>query len=195
MKYLYYILIILVLGSGGFLLSEWLQSKRETKINANAEIVLEKMKKVAKLVTVEAYFSEMYDYKDFYSFDWSIFRKKALIRVRAKVSAGVNLEQAKFTTFPEQKLLKISNIPPAAIISMDHDIDYYDITEGTFNSFSKDDFNRINNDAKTHIRNTAEKSQILPQARRQALDLLRGYTDILEISGWKVEIDSSQLVQ
>lgn len=193
MKYLSYILAMLLLVGGGFFFARWWQSKQEQMISANAEIILDKMKKVAKLVTVEGYFSEMYDYKDFYNFDWSIFRKKALIRVQAKVSAGVNLEKAKFTAFPEQKLLRISNIPAAEILSIDHNIDYYDITEGTFNSFSKDDFNKINNDAKVHIRGTAEKSHLLQQARRQSLDLLRGYTDILELSGWKVEIDSTQM--
>ena len=39
-----------------------------------------------KLVTIEGHVSEMYGYKDHHSFDFGIFRKKALIRVNTKIS-------------------------------------------------------------------------------------------------------------
>jgi hypothetical protein len=40
---------------------------------------------------------------------------------------------------------------PVELISLDHTLDYYDISEGTFNSFSAEDYNKINNDVKEHI--------------------------------------------
>ncbi|MBK9982670.1 MAG: DUF4230 domain-containing protein [Saprospiraceae bacterium] len=45
----------------------------------------------------------------------------------------------------------ISGMPPAEILSVDHDLDYYDLSEGFFNSFSTEDYNKINADAKDFV--------------------------------------------
>lgn len=177
----------------GYLISDWIHTRAEKRISTNNEIILEKVKKVAKVVAIEGYFSEMYDYKDFYNFDWSIFRKKALIRIKARVSVGVNLEKATFTADEKTKTLYIKNIPRPEILSIDHDIDYYDITEGTFNSFTPEDFNKINENAKEQIRQTASKSDLFSQAARQVEDVVNTFKVFAETAGWKVEIDSIPL--
>jgi len=178
----------------GYLISDWIHTRTEKRISSNSEIILEKVKKVAKVITIEGYFSEMYDYKDFYNFDWSIFRKKALIRVKARVSVGINLEKATFTADEKSKTLYIKNIPKPEILSIDHDIDYYDITEGTFNSFTPEDFNKINEDAKEHIRQTALKSDLFSQAGHQVEDVVNTFKVFAETAGWKVEVDTIPLI-
>ena len=59
----------------------WVWGKRsqffENQQHVSASVVVEKMEKVLKLVTVEATLSEIYNYKDFYSYDISPLRKKA----------------------------------------------------------------------------------------------------------------------
>lgn len=190
MKYIAVILGMLIMLGAGYLLSDYISNMREKKVQASSEIMLERVKKVSKLVSVEGYFSEMYNYKDFYNFDWSIFRKKALIRVKAKVSVGVDLQKAKFELDSKSKLLTISDIPAPEIISIDHDIDYYDITEGTFNSFTAQDFNKLNENAKEHIRSMALKSDLMQQSRRQTNEVINTFKLFAETGGWQVRVDT-----
>ncbi|HQW11526.1 MAG TPA: DUF4230 domain-containing protein [Saprospiraceae bacterium] len=193
-KYLILFFGMILMVVLGYLISDWIHTRTEKRISSNSEIILEKVKKVAKVITIEGYFSEMYDYKDFYNFDWSIFRKKALIRVKARVSVGINLEKATFTADEKSKTLYIKNIPKPEILSIDHDIDYYDITEGTFNSFTPEDFNKINEDAKEHIRQTALKSDLFSQAGHQVEDVVNTFKVFAETAGWKVEVDTIPLI-
>ena len=48
------------------------------EVTEESKILLEKIKTVSKLVTVEGYFSEIYDYQEYWGYDLSPFRKKSL---------------------------------------------------------------------------------------------------------------------
>ena len=109
------------------------------------------------------------------------------MRVTATVSAGYDLEQVKMEVDGKARLLRIGPMPAPSILSIDHKIDYYDISEGVFTSFSPSDYNQINEKAKELIRQKAQV-QLLPAAREQAsktFDLLRS---MLEGAGWKLEL-------
>ncbi len=152
----------------------------------NAEVLLERMQSVAKLITVEGYFSEIYDYKDYWRYDLGMFRKKALLRVRAKVSVGYDLGNISIEALPENRTIVISNLPDPTILSIDHDIDYYDIQEGVFNSFSESDYTKLNRRAKTYIEEKARSSDLLLSAEKQGNDLLDLMRFMAESAGWKV---------
>lgn len=190
MKYLFGIISVLVAVGAGFLFSQWLHQRSEDKATVSSQVLLEHVKDVSKFVTVEGYFSEIYNYKNYYNYDWSIFRKKALVRVRARVSMGIDMEQVKFEMNHERKILTIGPIPAPTIISLEHDTDYYDITEGTFNSFSTEDFNKINQDTKEYIRKRALESDLVPRANARTSETIQTIRILAETAGWKVEIDS-----
>ena len=186
MKYLAGIFTMLLIFACGFFLSRWLQLRQAEKESIKSEVILTRIKEVAKLVTVEGYFSELYNYKNFYNYDWSIFTKKALIRVKARVSMGVDMNKVKMTFDNEARTLTISKLPTPEIISIEHDLDYYDITEGTFNSFSPEDFNKINKDAKDYIQKIALKSDLPAKADLQSHKALETIKLVAESAGWKV---------
>ena len=168
-----------------------LRANRNTE--AAATVPLERIQTVAKVVTVEGYFSELYNYKDFYAYDWWIFRKKAILRVKAKVSAGYDLSGLAFDVQPDQNLIIIRNIPDTPqIISIDHQLDYYDISEGAFNAFSETDYNKINKNAKSFIEEKARQSDLLPKAKEQGIEMLELIRFIAESAGWKVQMDRFQ---
>ncbi len=150
-------------------------------------VLLERIKTVAKLVTVEGYFSEIYDYKSYWGYDFSPFRKKALVRVKAKVSVGYDLEQMKIEAQPDQKRILISNLPDPEIISIDHDLDYYDISQGSFNTFTSEDYNKINASAKELIEKQARTSDLFITAEEQSNDMLEMIRFMVEGSGWTLE--------
>jgi len=153
-----------------------------------AMVMLERIRSVMKMVTVEGDYSELHTHTEILNkYYMPFWDKKMIMRVTATVSAGYDLEQVKMEVDGKARLLRIGPMPAPSILSIDHKIDYYDISEGVFTSFSPSDYNQINEKAKELIRQKAQV-QLLPAAREQAsktFDLLRS---MLEGAGWKLEL-------
>lgn len=179
--------IITAVALAVFFTTRYFYTAGKVTAEEQSQVLMEKIKTVAKLITVEGYFSEIYDYKDYWGYDLSPFRKKALIRVKAKVSVGYDLSKMSIEAIPEKKLLIISDLPDPAIISIDHDLDYYDITEGSFNSFSEADYSMMNRNAKEKIRQAAVSSDLLLAAEEQGNKMLGLVKFMVEGAGWQLQ--------
>lgn len=181
------LLLLLAFALGGWLTYRYFVPKT-AEATENSTVLLEKIQEVAKLITVEGQFSEVYTYSEYQGYFSLLWDKKVLVRVRATVSAGYDLNDLKIEADPLTHTLRIGPVPEPEILSVDHTLDYYDITEGLFASFTPEDYNRINQRAKDFIRDRAMQSVLLPAAREQGdkmIDLMRF---IAENAGWKVEI-------
>ena len=64
------VVLLLVFGAGMFVSKNWLKWPEKTVIEQQTAL-LEKINQVNKLVTIEGVYSEIYDYKDYYGYDWS----------------------------------------------------------------------------------------------------------------------------
>jgi hypothetical protein len=191
-KYLIIILIILfAIGIAWY--SGFKASFFEKKSTLTQEVVMEQIKNVVKLGTVEVYFSEIYNYKEHYGPDLSFFTKKALIRVKAKILAGFDLEKINVKVDETTKTVKIENLPEPQILSIEHDLDYYDITEGMFNSFTTEDYNKMNNQAKVYIKNVALKTNLMQNAKKQLNSHLQVLNMLMSSYGWKLEVENLKL--
>lgn len=180
--------LFVVFGLGIFAAKKYYQFG-ETVSKQNSQVLLERMKSVAKVVAVEGYFSEIYTHEDYYNFDLSPFRKKALLRVKAKVSVGYDLESMKIEANDVTKIISISNIPDPKILSIDHDVDYYDIQEGTFNSFTEQELTDLNRRAKKFIEEKAKSDELglLPAAEEQKLKMIESIKMIANTAGYEVK--------
>jgi len=189
MKKLFYLLLVLAVAVAGgyFGMRYYLNEKAVTVVDASGTVLLEKVQRVAKMITVEGYFSELYDHKDYYSYDISIFRKKAILKVTGKVSIGYDLEKMEFDVNPTTRELVIRYFPDPEVLSIDHDVSYYDIQEGLFNTFEPEDLTKLNTAAKNLIREKANNSDLMLQAEDQANDIRELITFIAEESGWTVK--------
>jgi hypothetical protein len=172
----------------GFWVNRWFNGSK-TKSSENAAVLLERIKNVCKLITVEGYFSEVYDYTDYWGYDLPGFRKKALIRVKARVSAGFDMSKVKIDTDSVQKIVRISNVPEPTILAIDHDLDYYDISQSSFNRFKAEDYTRLNKKAKDSIADKANESELLQSAKLQGNKMLEVVRTMGESMGWRVEIE------
>lgn len=189
-RYLLYLALLVFLAGGiWWLNTEWAK-RSKVQTTQNATILLERIQKVAKLTTVEGYFSELYENRSFQYFDIYPFQKKVLVRVKAKVSAGYDLEPLSVETDEPNKTIWINALPEPMILSIDHDLDYYDISEGFFTSFSEADYNKIQSEAKELIRKKASESSLLAEATAQGDDFLEMIRLIVESSGWQLKIRS-----
>lgn len=190
MRWIVKLLLVLLLIAGGLILGLYWGSQVGTpKAEENTSVVVEKIEKVAKLITVETHLSEIYSYKDYYNYDWSWLRKKALLRVNAKVSAGYDLKKLNIKVDSKTKTIHIGPMPQVEILAVDHSLDYFNIEEGVFNSFTPQDYNKINANAKDYIKKIAGQNEVLQQAAAQENTMIEmmatmargmGYTLVVE---------------
>ena len=143
------------------------------------------------MITVEGTFSNIHQYNDSYWSDISILRKKALIRVHAKVSVGYDLKKASFELDADQKILRVQNLPEPEILSIDHDLEYYDIQEGMFNSFSEEELTSIGNVAKKKLEKAALNGPLLQEARAEGIESLEIIKLLVEQAGWRFEVQNN----
>ena len=181
--YLLVLVAVFLLGGG----VAYRLFKTEDHVERDSTVLLEKIEEVYKLITVQGQFSEIYNYSEYQGYFTLLWDKKALVRVRATVSAGYDLKQITTRADSLTRTIYISALPQPQILSIDHTLDYYDISNGLFTSFSPQDYNRINADAKEMIRKKAEPV-LLPAAARQADKVMEMIRFMVESAGWKLVI-------
>ncbi len=185
-----FLAILIAFLVGGWL--SWRYFSSGPKSVEDSSVLLEKIQAVAKLSTVEGTFSEIYNYSEYQGYFTFFWDKKILVRVRATVSAGYDLERLQMEADPVTKTIRISGLPKPEILSIDHTLDYYDISEGLFASFSPEDYTRINQRAKDLIRDNALKSKLLTEADEQGAKMLDLMRFMVEGAGWKLQIGGAE---
>ena len=187
-KLLYFLLLLLAVGLGLFLGSRsFFDFRTESVVQAEGTVLLEKVQRVAKMITVEGYFSELYDHKEHYWYDISPLRKKAILKVAAKVSIGYDLQKMEFEVKPLERVLTINYFPDPEVLSIDTDVSYYDLQEGLFNQFDEEGLTQLHVKAKELIRQKANNSDLMLQAEDQANEIRDLIYFIAEESGWTVK--------
>ncbi len=167
-----------------------------SKVKTESSVLLERFKEVFKLVFVEASFSELYNQKDYYWLDISPFRKSAIIRIQAKVTAGVNMDSSKISLDELNKTIRLQFDPQPVILYMEHSLDYYDLQQGTFNSFSSSELTDLEGRAKELIRVKAAQSDLLLRAASKRDEMIKILNQFVQSIGWKlVVIDSVKNVE
>ena len=78
------------------------------------------------------------------------------------------------------------------LLALEHDLDYYDIQEGIFNTFTKEDYNKLNANAKDFIRQKAQESKLFDQASLQKNKLYEMIRLLVESAGWQLEIQDKE---
>lgn len=180
------LVLVAVFALGGWLTYRYFVP--QSRSTEDATVLLEKIQAVTKLITVEGQFSEIYNYSESDGYILNLWDKKVLVRVRATVSAGYDLERLNIEANPATRTIHMSALPEPQILSIDHTLDYYDISEGYFTSFTPEDYNRINQRAKDLIKEKAAESKLMPAAREQADKMLELIRFMVESAGWKLVI-------
>ena len=177
---------------GYIFFKEYIIPKRTTI--QDSTIVVEKVNKILKLVTVEGKFSEIHQHTEYYGYDISPLRKKALIRVNANVLIGYDLKKIDMQIDELNKTIYIDNFPEPSLLSIDDDIEYYDVTEGLFTSFSSSDYNSLQKIAKEKIKESVSKSGLFDKAQEQKDEVLELLKITLRSLGWDLVIKSNEPV-
>jgi len=184
------ILIGILLGlAGGILATHWFLTSRNPKVSkVQSTILLDKIKHVCKLITVEGEFSEVFAHRDGKSMFFKLLQmeKKALLIVKAKVLIGFDLTKINIEMQPEKRRVKLSQFPDPEIMSIDTDLEFYDVQKGIINKFSELDFTNINAKSKEFIREKIERSYLFDIARNQAADTVAIIRQLIDSVGWEL---------
>jgi len=162
------------------------------RTTVSADVLLEQTRKTLKLSVVEGDFSEIYSNKNYQYFDFWPFRKQILMRVKARVLVGYDFEKWQFDIDSVNRTIRVRQNSKPEILSIDHTVDYYDISEGLFNSFSPGDYNRIQADTKDRIRQMVGKSNLFNQANEQLTQTLTQLEQLLQFAGWTLIVEQPQ---
>jgi len=145
------------------------------------EIVIERLREVAKLVASEMTLRDVVIYQQ------TRFRstKRVLLVVTGRVSAGINLNAAKVRIDSTARVIHLT-LPPAQLLSVDvTNVTTYDESAGLLNPFTPDDRDEIQRRIRQQLRTAAQQSGILEHADRAAAKALG---DFLARDGYTVEI-------
>ena len=187
--YLGAFLLVLAFAAGIFVTREYFTAREHRVSSESAVVIAEKFTEVMKLVAVEGHFSELYNYEDYIGVNWFPMRKRAMVRVNATASVGYDLEGICIGLDEENRKVYISHPGNPILLAIDHDLEYYDISQGAFNIFSSSDYNNINARAKEHIAIAAVSNSTLFEKAEQQMDgILQSLSSGLTSIGWELEI-------
>ena len=191
------ILLGVILGlAGGVLATAWYYKKRSSKhASVQSVVLLEKIRNVCKLITVEGEFSEVFAHRDAKSMFFNLLNleKKALLIVKAKVLIGFDLAKIHIDMNREKKQVRIAQFPDPEIMSMETDLEYYDVKKGMINKFSESDLTNMNKKSKEFIREKIERSYLFDIARNQAAETIAVIRQLIDSVGWELIASENEL--
>lgn len=163
--------------------------KNKKKTQSQAKVLMESIKTVSKLITVEADFAEIYHYqsKDYKWLETIIGSKKAIILIDAKAHAGFDLSKINMEANTKKKVITLSNFPQPEILSIETDFKYYDKKEGWLNPLTSSDLTDITKEAKQHIINKIPESGVLQKASNRAIETIQLVEKLATTINWKID--------
>ena len=147
------ITLILGLLAGGLIIYLYLRNRTQRSIPVvSSQTVLEKVERVFKIILVEGFFAEIYDYRQTQRFlEFIPVTKKALLIVNAKVMVGYDFKKVKLEIDESSNEIRIVEFPAPEILSIDPEVKYYNVEDNILNKFSTEDLTRIQQEAKSII--------------------------------------------
>lgn len=201
MKYTILLLFVVLAFVLGGLLTWQFTKPAEREPISESTVLLEQVRKVFKLVTVEGDIVETYRGGDIKNLVFYLpfpmtygAQKEAIIKVQGKVLVGYNMQNMKVEARPETKQVFLTDLPEPEILSIDHDLSYFNIEESWFNSFSADDYTKLNKDAKERLREAALEGNLFEQAEQQGNQLIDVIRFMVESMGWTLVYEGMPVV-
>jgi hypothetical protein len=146
------------------------------------QIVVERLRSVAKLVATEM------TLRDVVTYEQTQFRstKRSLLVVTARVAAGIDLSRDTDVRIDSAEKRITVTLPPAQIMSVDVvNVTTYDERAGLWNPFRPEDRDAIQARIRAQMSTAARQSGILEHADQSAVKVL---TELLARDGYPVEV-------
>ncbi|MGB6084761.1 DUF4230 domain-containing protein [Moheibacter sp.] len=185
-KYIYIIAGVLF----GVLLTYFVMKQMQTSNSTNeSHVIAYEIKKLNKMIVAEQMFSDVYSHKNSLYFpglqDYFSFDKKVLFLVNAKVQAVYDLKKLEVEVDSVNQTIYINAVPDLEINTYP-DVRFYDMEQSSFNSFNKDELNKIKDRAVAHIEKSIDKEKLQKEAHDQLIENLGDLYLLAKAYGWKI---------
>lgn len=185
--------LLLAFGAGAWLTWRYATHQAETRTETQATVLLERVREVMQLVTVEGSFSEIYNetnYREVTLYlpipvNWT-FSKSAMLQVKGRVLVGYDMAKVGITVDSTRRNIHLYNLPQPQVLAVEHDIVYRNLEESFFNNFSVEDYTQLNRNAKEALIKQATQSGLLEEADRKGNQLLETVRFLATSAGWTV---------
>lgn len=150
------------------------------------QIMLNEVKNVRKLVVVESSFSQIYNYEKskYFLIESISFDKKVILAVTAKIQISYDLTKLDIETDTIHKKVILNKIPePEVFISPN--ISYFDFQQSTFNSFTKEELNKVHARAIEKIKEASNIAGLKEKARIQLVEELQKIYKMTTLLDWE----------
>ncbi len=165
----------------------------------DAVIILDKIEKVCKLVTVEGNYSENYDEKNIRELTVYLpfpstfkFSKSAAVQVNGKVLVGYDMKDIEVEIDSINGIVRLKNMPDPQIISVDHEITYKDFDDSWFNTWKAEDYTQLSKNAKDVIRDRATEERLMQEAEEQGNQMIEVIRFLVESAGMRLEVEERE---
>ncbi|TXG36726.1 DUF4230 domain-containing protein [Seonamhaeicola maritimus] len=169
--------------------------KRKQLTNAQSVILLDKIKKVCKFITVEGDFAEIYHYEDVKQKFLKLIssKKKALVVINAKAHVGYDLSKILLSSDTASRTIVLEHFPKPEVLSIETNLNYYDKSDGLFNKFEATDLTDLHMEAKHHIEEKIPESGLIQIAQVEAKETIQLIEVIVETIGWTLDYSALKI--
>lgn len=169
------------------------ENKKENReiLEANTALIQKELKNVGKLIVTEGGYAQVFTYNDSKDLMYGLFdaRKKALIVINAKATIAYDLSEVKTDIDETTKTVTITNIPEPEL-SINPNIQYYDVTQDYLNQFTASDYNKIKSRVEKSLKKKIEASELRTNAENRLISELQKIYILTNSMGWTLKYNS-----
>lgn len=170
------------------------ENKKENReiLEANTALIQKELKNVGKLIVTEGSYAQVFTYNDSKDLMYGLFdaRKKALIVVNAKATIAYDLSEVKTDIDETTKTVTITNIPEPEL-SINPNIQYYDVTQDYLNQFTASDYNKIKSRVEKSLKKKIEASELRTNAENRLISELQKIYILTNSMGWTLKYNTT----
>lgn len=178
-----------------WLFSRYRRKQRKERTKEQSVILLEKIRSVCKLISVEGDFAEIYSYENTKDVFMNLFagKKKALIIINARTHIGYDFKKIEMRADVDAKKIVLTHFPQPEVLSIEPQLKFYDIKNSMFNTFSSEDLTNLNKEARQFILDKIPESGLMETAKKEALETVLLIEKIAETISWKLDYSALKI--
>lgn len=155
---------------------------------ANTALIQKELKNVGKLIVTEGTYAQVFSYNASKNLLYGLTyaNKKALVVVNAKASIAYDLSKIETEVDEANKTVTILKIPEPEL-SINPNIEYYDIKQDYLNQFNASDYNKIKQRVEKSLREKIEESELRTNAENRLIAELSKIYILTNSMGWTLK--------
>tara|TARA_R110002124_G_scaffold287364_1_gene473987 strand:- start:15535 stop:16146 length:612 start_codon:yes stop_codon:yes gene_type:complete len=157
------------------------------QLEQSSALIQKQLKNVSKLVVTEGDYAQVFIYKDTEKLMGFLdASKKALVVVNAKATVSYDLSKIETTIDEAAKTVTLVSLPQPEL-TINPDIEYYDVSQDYLNQFEAEDYNKIKKRIDASLREKIEASELLGNAQNRLISELQKIFILTNSMGWTLK--------